>query len=173
MSHQIQEPIKFYAPARVYYNWKRREEKWIWKRCFQLWTHYLCKHQARTGFEPMTFAIPVQRSTNWANKPTGSWELVERCTGIAEVMGPNPIRAWTILRPYFHYFLSNAHNCEDRFHIRFFNRSSRIWFSCIYSREQKGFITPFNFPPVGGWKFPLKIVKTNCFMFLESLNLAP
>ena len=118
----------------------------------------------------MIFAIPVQRSTNWANKPTGSWELVERCTGIAEVMGSNPIRAWTILRPYFHYFLSNAHNCEDRFHIRFFNRSSRIWFSCIYSREQKGFITPFNFPPVGGWKFPLKIVKTNCFMFLESPN---
>ena len=24
-------------------------------------------------FEPMTSAIPVQRSTNWANKPTGSW----------------------------------------------------------------------------------------------------
>ena len=41
MSHQIQEPIKYYAPARVYYNWIRREEKWIWKRCFQLWTHYL------------------------------------------------------------------------------------------------------------------------------------
>ena len=33
------------------------------------------KIQARTGFEPMTSAIPVQRSTNWANKPTGSWTL--------------------------------------------------------------------------------------------------
>ena len=31
------------------------------------------KIQARMGFEPMTFAIPVQCSTNWANKPTGSW----------------------------------------------------------------------------------------------------
>ena len=31
------------------------------------------KIQACTGFEPMTSAIPVQRSTNWANKPTGSW----------------------------------------------------------------------------------------------------
>ena len=31
------------------------------------------KVQARTGFEPMTSAIPVQRYTNWANKPTGSW----------------------------------------------------------------------------------------------------
>ena len=27
------------------------------------------KIQACTGFEPMTSAIPVQRSTNWANKP--------------------------------------------------------------------------------------------------------
>ena len=31
------------------------------------------KIQAPTGFEPMTSAIPVQHSTNWANKPTGSW----------------------------------------------------------------------------------------------------
>ena len=31
------------------------------------------KIQACTGFEPMTSAILVQRSTNWANKPTGSW----------------------------------------------------------------------------------------------------
>ena len=31
------------------------------------------KIQAHTGFEGMTFAIPVQCSTNWANKPTGSW----------------------------------------------------------------------------------------------------
>ena len=33
------------------------------------------KIQARTGFEPMTSAIPVQHSTNWANKPTGSWSM--------------------------------------------------------------------------------------------------
>ena len=31
------------------------------------------KIQACTRFEPMTPAIPVQCSTNWANKPTGSW----------------------------------------------------------------------------------------------------
>ena len=31
------------------------------------------KIQARAGFEPMTFAMPAQRSTNnWANRPTGS-----------------------------------------------------------------------------------------------------
>ena len=33
------------------------------------------KIQACTGFEPLTSAIPVQRSTNWANKPTGSRSL--------------------------------------------------------------------------------------------------
>ena len=33
------------------------------------------KIQARTGFEPMTSAIPVQRYTKRANKPTGSWSL--------------------------------------------------------------------------------------------------
>ena len=33
------------------------------------------KIQACTGFETMTFVIPVQRSTHWANKPTGSWSL--------------------------------------------------------------------------------------------------
>ena len=27
------------------------------------------------GFEPMTSSIPVQRSTNWANKPTGIWTM--------------------------------------------------------------------------------------------------
>ena len=27
-------------------------------------------------------------------------------------------------RPYFQYYLSYVHNCEDRFDIRFFNRSS-------------------------------------------------
>ena len=33
------------------------------------------KIQACTGFEPLTSTIPVQRSTNWANKPTGSRSL--------------------------------------------------------------------------------------------------
>ena len=30
------------------------------------------KIQGCMGFEPMTSPIPMQRSTNWANKPTGS-----------------------------------------------------------------------------------------------------
>ena len=32
--------------------------------------------QAWTGFEPMTSSIPVQCSTNWAIKPSGSWSWV-------------------------------------------------------------------------------------------------
>ena len=37
-------------------------EKKVWK-----------KIQACTGFEPMTSAMPVQCSSNWVIKPTGSW----------------------------------------------------------------------------------------------------
>ena len=36
-------------------------------------TELVVEIQARIGVEPMTTVIPVQRSTNWANKPTGSW----------------------------------------------------------------------------------------------------
>ena len=44
---------------------------------------------------------------------------VERCTGIAEVMGSNPVQAWIFFfRPYFHYCSSSAHYCEDHFHSR-------------------------------------------------------
>ena len=28
-------------------------------------------------------------------------QLVERCTGIAEVMGSNPVQAWIFVRSYF------------------------------------------------------------------------
>ena len=29
------------------------------------------KNSGLLGFKPLTFVIPVQRSTKWANKPTG------------------------------------------------------------------------------------------------------
>ena len=46
-------------------------------------------------------------------------QLVEHCTGIAEVMGSNPVQAWIFFffRRSFHYYLSSVHYCEDRFHI--------------------------------------------------------
>ena len=35
--------------------------------------HYWKTNQTCTRFKPTTSAIPVQCSTNWTNKPTGSW----------------------------------------------------------------------------------------------------
>ena len=45
-------------------------------------------------------------------------QLVEHCTGIAEVMGSNPIQAWIFFRPYFHYCSSSVHYRKDCFHIQ-------------------------------------------------------
>ena len=39
------------------------------------WNETWKKIQACSGFELMISAIPVQRSTNLANKPTGSWSI--------------------------------------------------------------------------------------------------
>ena len=61
-------------------------------------------------------------------------QLVEHCTGIAEVMGSNPVQAWTSFRPSFHHYLSSVHHCEDRFHIHVFNRSSNVWLLYIQNR---------------------------------------
>ena len=64
-----------------------------------------------------------------------SAQLVKRCTGIAEVMGSNPVQAWIFFfRPYFHHCLSTVHYCEGHFHIHAFIRSSNIWPSYIHSR---------------------------------------
>ena len=61
------------------------------------------KIQACMGFELVTSAILVQRSTNWANKPTGSWSL-----------------CW----------IQNI--IEDCFYICFFSCIAHIQFSYIY-----------------------------------------
>ena len=82
------------------------------------------KVQVSTGFEPMTSAIPAHCSTNWANKPTGSWSL-----------------CWYQINSYFHYCsgivhycLSIVHSCKDLNHIHVFICSSYIWLSYIHSR---------------------------------------
>ena len=31
-----------------------------------------------------------------------------------------------VMNGYIHYYLSSVHNCEDHFHIPFFNRSAHI-----------------------------------------------
>ena len=64
-------------------------------------------------------------------------QLVEHCTGIAEVMGLNPVQVWIFFRPSPHHYLSSVHYCEDRFHIHVFNRSSNIWLPYIHNRSIK------------------------------------
>ena len=59
-------------------------------------------------------------------------QLVERCTGIAEVMGSNPVQAWIFFRLNFRNCLSCVNNCDDLSLIYYFFRSSNIWIF-IYS----------------------------------------
>ena len=40
-------------------------------------------------------------------------QLVERCTGIAEVMGSNPVQAWIFFRLNFRNCLSCVYHCDD------------------------------------------------------------
>ena len=56
-------------------------------------------------------------------------QLIERYTGIAKVMGSNPVS-----RPSFHYCSSSVHYCEDHFNIHVLICSSNIWLSHIHSR---------------------------------------
>ena len=52
-------------------------------------------------------------------------QLVEHCTGIAEVMGTSSVQAY-IFQALFSlrtYCLSRIYYCEDRFHIHFKTRS--------------------------------------------------
>ena len=120
-------------------NWSnRRKILAVTTQLKQLRKENLKKIQAWTGFEPMTSAMPVQCSTNWAIKPTDAIQiyvsyiyihlfilhgyianspydqlpvgliaqLVEHCTGIAEVMGSNPVQAWNFFRLSFRSCLS-------------------------------------------------------------------
>ena len=41
-------------------------------------------------------------------------QLVEHCTGVAEVMGSNPVEAWFFFRLKFHNCLSYVDNCDDQ-----------------------------------------------------------
>ena len=49
-----------------------KEDDHSYRHNLQLQKESLKKIQACTGFKPLTSVIPVQCSTNWANKPTGS-----------------------------------------------------------------------------------------------------
>ena len=55
----------------------RRKTLTVIKATFKLRKESLKKIQVLTGFKPMTSAMPVQCSTIWAIKPTGSWSYCE------------------------------------------------------------------------------------------------
>ena len=59
----------------LYLNCKERYEDMIDKRKCAHNFSSLKKIQTWTGFEPMISVIPVQSSTNWAIKPSGSWSF--------------------------------------------------------------------------------------------------
>ena len=44
------------------------------------------KIQACMGFEPMTSAIPVQCSTNWANKPSKLWVITQNWNDESDIL---------------------------------------------------------------------------------------
>ena len=48
-------------------------------------------------------------------------QLIECCTGIAEVIGSNTVQAWIFSRPYLHHCSSSVHYCKDLFHIQVWN----------------------------------------------------
>ena len=51
--------------------------------------------------------------------------LVEHCTGIAEVMGSNPVQAWTFFRLNFRNCLSCENDCDDHSLIQLLDCISR------------------------------------------------
>ena len=54
---------------------KRENSPKVVKRYLSSNENNVEKIQARTGIEPMTFAILVQYSATCANEPNGSWSL--------------------------------------------------------------------------------------------------
>ena len=77
-------------------------------------------------------------------------QLVERCTGTAEVKGSNLVQAWIFFRLSFCSCKSSVYNCDDLLSYNSSPRSSHIWFSCIHSfsfifvKWKKSFHLPHN-----------------------------
>ena len=84
----------------------RRKILAVTKQLKQLRKESLKKIQAWTGFEPITSAMPVQCSTNWAIKPNGSWSYCEFVIYPWRIMGSNPVQAWIFFRLSFRNYLS-------------------------------------------------------------------
>ena len=116
------------------YTWSAEPEELFEGRSSQLYTQLmqlrkesLKKILACTEFEPLTCCdtgaapsvrvIILSRVYNEPiQRPALSWiltEVVERCTGIVEVKGSNPVQAWIFFRFSFHNCISCVYNCDD------------------------------------------------------------
>ena len=86
--------------------WKKCSELWLKKH---IWFSYIYSHTPLWGFiwNQHNDQLPVGLLA----------QLVERCTSIALVLGPNLVQAWIFFRSYFHYHWSSVHNCKDGFHL--------------------------------------------------------
>ena len=85
-----------------------------------IWLSYIYSH-----YSPLGRFIWIQHNDQL---PVGLLaQLVERCTGIAEVMDSNPVRTWIfsgLISTTISVVFITA--CEDRFYIHFFNCSALI-----------------------------------------------
>ena len=99
-------------------------------------------------------------------------QLVEHWTGIAEVIGSNPVQGWIFFsRPYFYYCLSSVHYCEDRLHIHFtFCYRAFVCFVFSFPSVRRSSKQSPTFPP------PLPNEKKNVWIMvilLTNCNLTP
>ena len=58
-------------------------------------------------------------------------QLVEHCTGIAEVIGSNPVQPWIFFRPYFHNCLKCVNNYDDSLCVHIFHTIFHIFTSIL------------------------------------------
>ena len=96
-----------------FYEWRLSQ---LYTQLLQLRKESLKNIQACTGFEPLTSAIPVQRFTNEANKPTGSsplnWFVINPWKDDDELMNTKIM--------YVNCWVKNYMNEDHRSYIRNF-----------------------------------------------------
>ena len=118
----------------------------------------LKKIQARTGFEPMTSAIPVQRSTNWANKPTGSWSM-------------NWVQINIQVNDDFRYIGCKSHNKIFWFQVQEEDKNWSLFFNKYRLTVRREWLTPWEICWSNSWSKQKKRERNSTTsVFVEHLN---
>ena len=78
----------------------------------KLWMYenHICELQSEELRSSQLYTQPLQLRKESLKKKK---KLVERCTGIAEVKGSNPVQAWIFFRLSFRKRKSCFYNCDD------------------------------------------------------------